>query len=44
MRRLNLCGNNIGDRGATLLAEMLKVLRPRTPRDPSASRAVAASP
>jgi hypothetical protein len=24
MRRLNLSGNNIGDKGATLLAEMLK--------------------
>ena len=25
IRRLNLSGNNIGDKGATLLAEMLKV-------------------
>ena len=27
IRRLNLSGNNIGDKGATLLAEMLKVRR-----------------
>lgn len=26
IRRLNLGGNNIGDKGATVLAEMLKVL------------------
>lgn len=25
IRRLNLSGNNVGDKGATLLAEMLKV-------------------
>lgn len=26
IRKLNLTGNNIGDKGATLLAEMLKVV------------------
>ncbi len=31
IRRLNLSGNNVGDKGATLLAEMLKVIPKQAP-------------